>query len=80
MIGDAIRDGRYDVAHALVVAVLGGWHDHPPYTDLAQEIVDDPYCGIAMVFKERDHQLAKEIRKTISNFSKEPKEPQKPKR
>jgi len=54
VVGDAIRDGRHDVARAIVQTVLGRWEDQPPYTDLAREIVDDPYYGVELVWSEME--------------------------
>ena len=57
-IEQTMRDGRHVVARALVERVYGAWYDHPPYTELAQEIVDDPYCGVDQALAERDRQRA----------------------
>lgn len=61
IVADGIRDGRYDVARALVEAVMGGWYDHAPYTDLAQEIVDDPYCGVQTALEEYHARLVRAL-------------------
>jgi hypothetical protein len=52
-----VLDGRYDVARVLVEKVFGNYYHHPPYTDVEQEIVDDPYVGVEAALNEYDRQL-----------------------
>lgn len=52
IVGRAMRDGAYDVAMVLVEKAMGHWANHPPYTDLAIEIVNDPHIGVEMALDE----------------------------
>ena len=61
-VGQSIDDGRFDVAVALVSAVMGGWHDHAPYADLAREIVEDPYVGVKMALEALDKRRASRVK------------------
>jgi hypothetical protein len=49
------------IAKAVVTALYGNWYDHPPYTDYAQAIVEDPTEGfreLLAVTKARDEARA----------------------
>ena len=52
IVGRAIRDGAYDVAMVLVEKAMGHWANHPPYTEMAEEIVNDPYVGVELALEE----------------------------
>jgi hypothetical protein len=58
LIGNAINDGRADVARALVTAVCGVRVTHSQREYLEREIINDPYVGVWLALKNFESSFA----------------------